>query len=147
LLLIIRESNNFRRGANSVINILIEFELDRLSFVENSLESNAYPGAPRSVEELKFELKILRAVIPSLDIYRRALCDFLEHRAFQSTILYERFSWKEGDEIPKITKDSSKLRKDWETPKEFICPVSHKVMDNPMQTCNGETYDRKAITE
>ena len=30
-------------------------------------------------------------------------------------------------------------------PKEFLCPITHELLQDPVVLCDGHTYERKAI--
>ena len=36
---------------------------------------------------------------------------------------------------------------EWEAPAEFLCPISQMIMEDPVFTADGQTYERKFIAE
>ena len=105
----------------------------------------------RQSDKVETEIKELNSLIAGLYKHNRAICDFLMYRAEHSDILDEKWVWKEGEDIPKILKETSALRiaplplGELIIPNEFLCPVSTEIMVDPVITCDGFTFERNNI--
>jgi len=145
-------TNNY--AATNVLDILAELFSNRQCYCQKRLDeikltARLYYDMRREAERLEAELANLKGLIIGLYVHRQALCDFLVYRAAHSDILDEKWTWKEGDAIPKIAKKqsitSSFFKDELTIPPEFLCPVSQEIMEDPVKTCDGFTFDRKNI--
>ncbi|KAH7330116.1 hypothetical protein BKA65DRAFT_51346 [Rhexocercosporidium sp. MPI-PUGE-AT-0058] len=96
------------------------------------------------------DISRLKSLIAGLSTHKHAICDFLIYRASNSTSLDQRFVWNYGDAIPKIPKKDKESvntlsEEDLVIPHDFMCPISRDVMEDPVFTCDGFTFDRNAI--
>jgi hypothetical protein len=93
----------------------------------------------------------LKTFIAGLNSHKQALCDFLIYRAANSAVLDEQWTWKMGEDMPKIPKNSSEMSvnllpvEEFSVPPAFLCPISQDVMDDPVTTCDGFTFERNNI--
>jgi hypothetical protein len=105
------------------------------------------------VEAASYESDItkLKTFIAGLNCHKQAICDFLIYRAANSTVIDEPWTWTVGDAIPKLpkkpleTSPSSLPDESFSIPPAYLCPISQEVMDDPVTTCDGFTFDRNNI--
>jgi hypothetical protein len=102
-------------------------------------------------ENCESEITKLKTIIAGLNIHRQALADFLIYRSSNMEVFDDQWTWTLGSAIPKIPKKSSDnssnplLEEQFSVPDEFLCPISREVMDDPVLSCDGFTFERNAI--
>jgi hypothetical protein len=144
-----------RQAATKVLDILFELASARLAHGQKRLDdlkkTAVFAHYGREALKLQAEGADLKSLISGLMQHRQALCDFLMYRAAHSDILDEKWTWNEGEAIPKVIKKSiasrtSTLFRDvLKVPSEFLCPVSQELMEDPVVTCDGFTFERRNI--
>jgi uncharacterized protein YegL len=79
--------------------------------------------------------------------YKDALVAFLLYRA-DNRVLDEPLIWTVGQDVPQVSTKSTlpshnvpKL----EIPTDFLCPISAELMEDPVTTIDGFTYERRNI--
>lgn len=145
--------------ARGVAENVIQFLRDQISrqivhLVKN--EGSTALWATRAVLSPGYKLQrqgrldSLRRSLSGLITHEQALCDFLVFRARAADYAPQEFSWHFGDAIPSM--DQSKepenvvdMSEFCVVPPDFICPISHTVFEDPVNTSDGFTFDRKAI--
>lgn len=71
------------------------------------------------------------------------ICSGLDLDEEHSLKLSKEIKWLKGDQLQLHIKSSSAE----EVPFEYLCPITHEIMLEPVTCSDGYTYERKAITE
>ena len=93
----------------------------------------------------------LRSILAGLNTHKDELCTFLAYRAANTDLLDEPWTWKFGDPFPRrnhfnvASSASSSVGREFSVPQEFQCPISHELMEDPVITHDGFTYDRNNV--
>ena len=94
----------------------------------------------------------LKTFAAGLDVHKQAIVDFIIYRCSNIEIFDDQWAWRLGSAIPKIPKkpvDASLniplQQEQFSVPDEFLCPISREVMDDPVTTSDGFTFERNAI--
>ena len=105
----------------------------------------------RQVTDCEADITKLKTFIAGLNAHKQGICDFLLYRAANSILLDEQLFWKIGDPIPQVPKKTSDVRsnalseEEFAIPANYLCPISREVMNDPVLTCDGFTFERNAI--
>ncbi|KIX05990.1 uncharacterized protein Z518_03964 [Rhinocladiella mackenziei CBS 650.93] len=96
------------------------------------------------------EMNSLRRTLTGLNVHEQSLCDFLIFTARNPHFESKEFRWLYGDDLPSApTSEEDQNAVDMGDfcviPQEFICPISQVVFEDPVDTSDGFTFDRKAI--
>jgi hypothetical protein len=97
------------------------------------------------------EITKLKTFIAGLNSHKQAICDFLIYRAANTAVHDEPWTWRVGEAIPKLPRNSSEAsssplpEESFSIPSAYLCPISQEVMDDPVITCDGFTFDRNNI--
>jgi hypothetical protein len=78
--------------------------------------------------------------------YREPLAAFLVYRAENGGQSPGTHTWRPGY-VPKVpkTESSNFSGPTFKVPTEYLCPISSEVMEDPVSTVDGFTYERKNI--
>ena len=145
-------SGDFNREKNAsrileVLRLLLSREIQEK---EKQLEKLFRTYNRRQIiQDTERDLAILQNRMISLIRCKQALVAFLLFRAANTT-LDQIMTWSgEGDDVPKIPKKSSSAVSirdlDFAIPADYICPISSDLMENPISTIDGFTYERRNI--
>ncbi|PVH87391.1 hypothetical protein DL98DRAFT_448903 [Cadophora sp. DSE1049] len=147
-------STNQRSMASRVLGLLSGLTSQELAHRFKQLEESKrrmpfyqYRGVEAAGQS---DISKLKSLIAGLTTHKNAICDFLIYRATNSTTLDQKFVWNIGDAIPKFPRKvdepvNTPSQEDLAVPHEFACPISRDVMEDPVFTCDGFTFDRNAI--
>jgi hypothetical protein len=122
--------------------------LQRLEFLKQHVTIAHYRVQAANCES---EITKLKTFTAGLDVHKQAVIDFLIYRASNMEAFDEEWTWTLGSDIPKIPKklsDTSSnhmLQERFSIPDNFLCPISREVMDDPVITCDGFTFERNEI--
>ena len=133
----------------------------------NGLASQELSSKLRRLEELKLRVTMgfyraqveaqesditkSRTYIAGLNVHKQPLVDFLIYRATNMEAFDENWTWTLGSTIPKIPKQTSGTtstaldNERFSVPDEYLCPISREVMDDPVLSTDGFTFERTAI--
>ncbi|KAG4437405.1 hypothetical protein IFR05_007130 [Cadophora sp. M221] len=153
---IVRDTSvdNRRHIATKVLGILSNITSEELTHRLKQLDESKrrmpfyrYRGIEAAGQT---DISKLKSLIAGLSTHKHAICDFLIYRAANSASLDQNFVWNVGDTIPKIPKKDKETvnalsGEDLAIPHDFMCPISRDVMEDPVFTCDGFTFDRNAI--
>ncbi|OCL07298.1 hypothetical protein AOQ84DRAFT_342003 [Glonium stellatum] len=146
-----------RRNAEKVVKIMDGLTSQELKGLTTQLEKlkvnstrHRYRTQAESLAGRIAKLKDLKAHFNRRgDI--EALCDFLVYRAENSEILDEPLTWRIGDAVPRVPKavpdttSSALARVKYSMPPEYLCPISQELLEDPVISCDGFTFERKNI--
>jgi hypothetical protein len=92
------------------------------------------------------ELSSIKNRVVRMRKYREPLAAFLVYRAENEGSLPEIQTWRPGH-VPKVPKRESIEFNGpaFKVPTEYLCPISSEVMEDPVSTVDGFTYERKNI--
>ena len=140
-------ANHLLRMWSEITSADLKASLKHLEFLEQRLSQYHYQRELRSRESHHIELKTL---LVGINAHKQSLCDFLLYRAANSESLDDQWRWDFGDAIPKMPKVSSDNEPnnelaEFQIPDEFLCAISRELMDDPVITSDGFTYDRNNI--
>ena len=138
-----------RQNAEKVFEILKQLHDQQIDAKREELE-----GLRQRVSQQLFriqsgridrEINVLNNRSLRLQKYKSLLCAWLI-TCLGDTSASDPLLWTPGDVTPKLYKslpptDSPKF----EVPREFYCPISNDVMQDPVTTVDGFTYERKEI--
>lgn len=121
--------------------------LEELDKVKKQFSHHYYRMQTRANERKVTKLKTL---IAGLNSHKQALCEFVLYRAANTASADNEWKWKTGDDIPVVLKASSTLGvagniAELVAPPQLLCTISQELMDDPVITCDGFTYDRNNI--
>lgn len=79
--------------------------------------------------------------------YQSLLCEFLVYRADNYGSLPEVQAWRPGGAVPQVSRKETVTSHGptFKAPIEYLCPISSEVMEDPVSTMDGFTYERKSI--
>jgi U-box domain len=154
---IVRDATGRQRrdAASKVLKILRSLASQKIATYSKRLEAlkSYFPRATyrEGIEVCISEIEKLKAVINGLGTHEQALCDFLIYRAVNSTAVDSPWTWVVGDSIPRVLKTpsdfSASLLSEEMTaiPLDYLCPISKEIMENPVRTSDGFTFERGSI--
>jgi U-box domain len=157
MLYIVRDTTAYRRRdvASKVLQVLnglasqeLSSKLQRLDELKSRVTWGFYRA---QVEAQESDITKSRTYIAGLNVHKQPLVDFLLYRAIDFENLDDKWTWTLGNTIPKISKQSSNSastpldKERFAVPDEFICPISREVMDDPVISSDGFTFERTAI--
>ncbi|KAH8659259.1 hypothetical protein BGZ60DRAFT_544304 [Tricladium varicosporioides] len=92
----------------------------------------------------------LKSFIAGFTTHSAAIIDFLVYRAMNFAVLDTPWTWGVGDDIPEIpvTASTTSFAGDMPSltiPENFMCPISKDLMDDPVKTCDGFSFERNNI--
>ncbi|KAH6866487.1 hypothetical protein BKA58DRAFT_403368 [Alternaria rosae] len=91
------------------------------------------------------EMSVLSNRSLRLQMYKSLLCAWLIV-CLGNTVVSDPLTWKPGDIIPNVYKVLPATGQPrFEVPREYCCPISNDVMQNPVITVDNYTYERKEI--
>ncbi|KAF4633485.1 hypothetical protein G7Y89_g4628 [Cudoniella acicularis] len=141
--------------AEKILQILSGLYSKELSYRTKKLEElrrTLTYGFLRAQSEMhESSIAKLKTFIAGLVTHEEAICDFLIYRATNAAILDVPWTWSLGDEIPQIptatTGESSNpiTMRPFSVPPSFLCPISQELMNDPVNTCDGFTFERNNI--
>lgn len=105
--------------------------------------SSRYSSTKRRMENL-------RRILTGLNVYDKALSDFLIFTANDPSFSSKDCHWTWGVALPVPSTSAAdqeivELGDFCEIPEDFTCPISQVVFEDPVITSDGFTFDRKAI--
>ena len=76
-----------------------------------------------------------------------SLCAFLTYRAEVAGSLPELHTWQPGAAAPTSAEQRTppNMNTNFTIPNELLCPISSELMEDPVMTIDGFTYERKNI--
>lgn len=148
-------SSSRRKLAEKVLQILGGLYLKELSHKVKSLEelrrTLTYGFVRGQSEGYVSGISRLKTLIAGLVTHQQTLCDFLIYRATNTEMLDVPWTWSLGDGIPEIPvpTGSESLNpsnmQPFSVPPNFRCPISQELMEDPVTTCDGFTFERGNI--
>ncbi|KAJ4303176.1 hypothetical protein N0V90_002069 [Kalmusia sp. IMI 367209] len=144
--------NEFQRSENAaeVLEVLRLLLQQNINSKEKELEIRrglTNHHRRHFMQNIERDLANLKNRTIRLSQYRDALIAFLLYRA-DNRVLDQVMTWTVGDEVPRIPKSSVLPRSDaskFEIPMDYLCPISTDLMEDPVLTVDGFTYERKNI--
>jgi hypothetical protein len=93
------------------------------------------------------ELITLSNRIARMKRFADSLCAFLNYRAEVAGSLPELHTWQPSAAAPPIAEQRAPpiMNTDFTIPNELLCPISSELMEDPVMTVDGFTYERKNI--
>ena len=93
------------------------------------------------------ELITLSNRIARMKNFGDSLCAFLNYRAEIAGSLPVLLTWQPGAAAPTTAEQrtSPNMNLDFTIPNELLCPISSELMEDPVMTIDGFTYERKNI--
>ncbi|KAG8158916.1 hypothetical protein KVR01_011359 [Diaporthe batatas] len=102
-----------------------------------------------AIHTLESELGELKAFGASLKANEEALAQFLMFRAsFLDLEAVTRWNWSFGDPVPLVSRPRGLPvlpERITDVPSHLKCPISHALMEDAVEACDGQTYSRSAI--
>ena len=138
-----------RQNAEKVLQILQQLHEQQIDCKRKELEGFRQRASQQwfrnQSERINREMNVLINRSLRLQKYKNLLCAWLI-ACLGNASASDPLLWTPGDIMPKLYKslpptDSPKF----EVPREFYCPISNDVMQDPVYTVDGFTYERKEI--
>lgn len=153
MLFIVNETNVRvrRRVAEKILGALsgLSKKLQRLDHLKERVMTGFCIAEAQTIESDAIKLK---TSIAGLDFHKQAIIDFIIYRASNIEVFDTEWTWRVGDAIPKIPKKSPDMssnillqQEHFSVPDDFLCPISRELMDDPVTTSDGFTFERNAI--
>ena len=138
-----------RRNAEKVLEVLVQLHDQQIDAKREDLEDLRQRASQRRYrdqsEVIDREINILNNRSLRLQKYRSLLCAWLI-ACVGSASASDPLMWTPGDVVPKLYKSAPPMASPkFEVPSEFYCPISNDVMQDPVSTVDGFTYERKEI--
>ncbi|KAI5374009.1 hypothetical protein J4E82_007283 [Alternaria postmessia] len=138
-----------RQNAEKVFEILKQLLDQQIESKRKQLEglrqqASQYYYRTRS-EIIDRDMNVLNNRSLRLQKYRSLLCAWLI-ACLGNVSVSDPLTWRPGEAIPKLHKTLSTTESPgFEVPPEYHCPISSNVMEDPVTTVDGFTYERKEI--
>lgn len=143
-----------RTIADKVVDILVSLLSRELSNKTEELarfrEQSTWRHLTDNLATYEGPISELNAFLAGLERNKQSISDFLIFHAMKSTALQQPWLWHVGQAVPKQLRKVDTLEElsaDVITvPHEYICPLSQDLLEDPVTTADGFTYERSAIT-
>ncbi|CAN9388920.1 unnamed protein product [Alternaria sp. RS040] len=138
-----------RQNAKKVFEILKQLHDQQIESKRKQLEglrqqTSQYYYRTRS-EIIDRDMNVLNNRSLRLQKYRSLLCAWLI-ACLGNVSVSDPLTWRPGEAIPKLHKTLPTTESPgFEVPPEYHCPISSNVMEDPVTTVGGFTYERKEI--
>jgi hypothetical protein len=147
-----RDDFQRRLNAEKVLKILQQFDTLQIEAKAKELEklrqrSSHFLYRTR-VENIERDLNTIKNRCMRLKQYTTLLCAWLLTCLGEDGSLPDPLLWEPGDsmpEVPKALHQNGPTGPKFEIPRELCCHISSEIMDDPVQTVDGFTYERKNI--
>ncbi|KAH6622099.1 hypothetical protein C7974DRAFT_216154 [Boeremia exigua] len=154
MLVIVRAGTEYshrRQNASQVLKILGQLHQQQITENTKELEvlrrraTHSYNRALAASSER--DLFTLSNRLLRMERFADPLCAFLTYRAENAGSLPGLEVWRPGASAPVATPQQSNAHNGpfFELPTELICPISNELMEDPVMTVDGFTYERKNI--
>jgi hypothetical protein len=138
-----------RRNAEKVLEILKQLHDQQIDAKRKELEGLRQLASlwyyRTQSESIDCEINILNNRSLRLQKYKNLLCVWLI-ACLGNASASDPLVWTPGDVMPKLYKSLPPTGSpEFELPRDFYCPISNDVMEDPVTTVDGFTYERKEI--
>ncbi|KAJ4353723.1 uncharacterized protein N0V89_005453 [Didymosphaeria variabile] len=141
----------FNRSSNAlkVLEILRTLLQQQIAAGKTELDraSRAYHNR-QARTNIERGLEILKNRKIRLARYEDALVAFLLYRA-ENRVLDQMLTWTVGDDVPDVPRTSPDSHTvaglEFVIPTDYLCPISIELMEDPVSTTDGFTYERRSI--
>ena len=140
-----------RQNAEKVLDILTQLhdqqiyaEREKLEKLREQASRSSFRSQSTSIDH---DINVLNNRSLRLKKYRSLLCAWLMTCVGNASVS-DPLLWKPGDEVPKIyqnlPREVTSCPK-FEIPREYCCPISNDIMQDPVTTVDSFTYERGEI--
>ena len=147
-----RDDFERRLNAEKVLQILQQFDKIQVEAKTEELEKLrqrfSHHYYRMQAENIERELNTVKNRSMRLKKYTTLLCAWLLTCLGEDGFPPDPLVWHPGDAMPQIPRTSAQdgpTGPTFEIPREFCCHISSEVMDDPVTTVDGFTYERKNI--
>lgn len=144
-----RTSTQKYANARKVLKILRQLDEQLIVSKSKELENARNRGSSyhfRMVAtDLQRDLTALINRCQRMDRFNDSLCEFLVYRADNAGVLPDIMPWSLGQPVPRVSRQNVYQGPIFDLPHELLCPISGEIMEDPVKTSDGFTYDRKNI--
>jgi hypothetical protein len=144
-----KDDYNRRQNAEKVFEILRQLHDQQIRVKQKELERlrqrvSQWYYRDRS-ENIDREINVLNNRSLRLQKYKSLLCAWLI-ACLGNVSVPDPLTWRPGEVIPQVYKTLPTMESPkFEVPREYYCPISNDVMQDPVTTVDGFTYERKEI--
>ncbi|KAF2463700.1 uncharacterized protein BDR25DRAFT_245013 [Lindgomyces ingoldianus] len=139
------------KNAEKVLELLRDLANEEMKKKSKNLEDTRRQATRRhyrqQADRIEQDLATLKNRSVRMETYKNALLAWLLYRAEHESNFHEPLTWTLGQAIPSVPKKSTAIYDgpDFDTPNDYICPISSELMDDPVLALDSFTYERKAI--
>jgi hypothetical protein len=139
------------QNASKVLQILDQLNQQQLKAKTESLASARQRATSfyyrNQAAASQQELITLSNRIARMKSFGDSLCAFLSYRAEIAGSLPELHTWQPGAAAPTTAEQRTppNMKPNFTIPNELLCPISSELMEDPVMTIDGFTYERKNI--
>ncbi|KAI4936692.1 hypothetical protein J4E86_011309 [Alternaria arbusti] len=138
-----------RQNAEKVLQILQQLHEQQIDSKREELGKLRQQASQQWLrnrsEHIDREINVLSNRSLRLQKYKSLLCAWLI-ACLGNTLVSDPLTWKPGDIIPNVYKEIQATDQPrFEVPREYCCPISNDVMQNPVITVDNHIYERKEI--
>ncbi|KAI4915441.1 uncharacterized protein J4E92_009395 [Alternaria infectoria] len=140
-----------RQNAEKVLDILTQLhdqqiyaEREKLEKLREQASRSSFRNQSTSIDH---DINVLNNRSLRLKKYRSLLCAWLMTCVGNASVS-DPLLWKPGDEVPKIYQNLPRkvtTCPKFEIPREYCCPISGDIMQDPVTTVDNFTYERGDI--
>lgn len=147
-----RDDFQRRLNAEKVLKILQQLDTLQIKAKAKELEKlkqrSSHFMYRTQVENIERDLNTVKNRCMRLKQYTTLLCAWLLTCLGEDESLPDPLLWEPGDfmpEVPKALAQNEPTGLKFEIPRELCCHISSEIMDDPVKTADGFTYERKNI--